>query len=334
MTAVKTNPLIMEKVRLSQMEALEKLLIDRYLPKKERDSTSNSSENWFSFLYNWIKNPLYYFTVIAGLLVNGVENFVFGHTLFALLPGISNPILLVGSAIFTVLNGVIFCAFEISMLQKALEISATAKELNALIPIYIQQVKKLNNINRILCDKTITIKPEDYQRYISLAAQFNTELIEKRRQINSYQEPRLQQIIKIGLLTFGALTSAASSYFLSTAYLAEASLLGTPIGWAFIVVSVLSGLTLYYAQGAKGIIKLVSPEIGQFNKFQQKINHFNAKTRQDFNAPNTLKNPLPLPKPSPPKTETPNTKRGRFFQPQPPSPAHSIKSHYSRGIPL
>ena len=67
----------------------------------------------------------YQFCMVFGFLEKAAGSFLFGSTLFALIPGIGRITLYILTTIYTLLDALLFYAFEVSFLRKAMGILTT-----------------------------------------------------------------------------------------------------------------------------------------------------------------------------------------------------------------
>ena len=217
---------------------------------------------------------------------------MFGSTLFALIPGISNPVLLVASIAFTVLSSVLFYAFEVTFLKDALGIHYKNTDVALFVEIYTSQLKTTISINQLLTTIHMQeVKNSVYNEYIQLTNLLNQDLRSKHAAIGPYPESILKKILKVGILAFGALSSIAGSYFFANALLTvlAASLVGTPVGWAIIGLTVLAGLGFYYAMDATSMIRLANPAFDKYHLLKKELEQFKDIYHDDLNLVTSIK---------------------------------------------
>ncbi|PJD92883.1 MAG: hypothetical protein CK424_04765 [Legionella sp.] len=230
----------------------------------------------------------YGFCMVFGFFDKAASSFLFGSNLFAAIPGLSRLSLLVLTSIYTLLDAFLFYAFEISFLKEALHIELVDDSACALNKIYMEQLDALVNINIMLHRReTFDWDAEIYSQYCQCMTAFNTHLIHKQSTMQDYVQSRLSTAIEYSVMTFGALSSVADSYFMAkTALLAlHVSFMSSPLGWAFVVAMVASALVFYYAMGVQSMSKLLHPDRDSFYTLKTGLTLF--KDRYEDSSPYT-----------------------------------------------
>ena len=202
-----------------------------------------------------------YFLLMFGFFDNAATSYFFGSTLFAFIPGISAPVLMIASIAYTVLEGVLFYAFDVSLLNDFLSFSYTKTPLNRLIETYSQQLQATIMINTEV-SSSLTLSAEDPELRADLlrfTCLLNKHLREKEWQVGTSKESAFKQAAKVGLVAFGAISSVAGSFFMITTFMAEA-FVATPAGIILIVLAVIIGLVFHYAMGTTGMSRIVNPD--------------------------------------------------------------------------
>ena len=219
----------------------------------------------------------YLFCLIFGTLENGASSFLFSANLFIVIPGISQFALYSLIAVYTLLDAILFYAFEVSFLKKALGIIATDNHDVLLNETYEQQLHAAMSINQILNDKiTHTWPQEDYAAYGSAMAMFNAHLLKKHQTMEAYKSSNLRIGIENGVVLFGALACVADSYFMAkTALLMfQISLMSSPLAFALVVGMVVACLVLYYTMRVQSMSKLLNPDRKSHNALKDGLDDF------------------------------------------------------------
>lgn len=252
-----------------------------------RHDADDFKKKKLSTFKRFFKKAFFSFLITFGLLEDAAGSYLYASALFTLIPGITNPVTKAMSAIFTILNCTFFYAFEVSILKEALGITSETIKVRSFIDVYIQQLKITTAINQLLTTANVlTMNQATYQEHTRLAVLFNDDLKAKQEKTGSYHESIPRKLLKWGVIGFGLLDSVSGSYFMSTSLLAiiSAPLLGTPVGWLIISLTVIAGLGFYYAMGAKSMIQLVCPERAKFKELKKSLDEFEPKNDHDFDA--------------------------------------------------
>lgn len=233
-----------------------------------------------------VLSVFYYFMVTFGLLQYISGSYLFAMALFSLIPKISNPLVIVLSMLFTVLDSILFYALEISYLKDALGITSEhGKNTESLINIYSKQLNVTCSINQLLTSTdSLTISQASYNEYIKFAELFNQDMKMKQKNLENYHETIWKKLLKWGVLCFGFLSSIAGSYFWASSFIevVAISLMGTPIGWCFIILTTIAQLGFFYTMSSKSMVELVHPELAKFELYKEALEQFQAKDRHDF----------------------------------------------------
>lgn len=241
----------------------------------------------------------YSFLLLFGLIEQASGSYIFALALFGIIPGISRPLLIGLSIIFTVLDAILFFAFEVSFLKSALKgtlgFPLSETKANSFIDAYLEQLTLATSLNAILSSThALTLDVEELDHYLKLSALINKDLLEKQKKFGSYQESLPKKILKWGVIIFGALSSIAGSYFMAISLLAaiSASLIGTPLGWALIALTIIAGLGFYASMNAKGMSELINPNKLKFNELKKDFSTFKPKSEADIAAIMSLRQSL------------------------------------------
>ncbi len=253
--------LTIKKQKLEIIQATERQLkkVLQHAMSVNLQEDEVDAEEGASALQQIARNIAYYFLILFGLFQDIAGSFIFGTTLFGLIPGIAQPFLTIAAIIYTALDSILFYAFEVSLLKDALGIPYSSNNLEEHIDAHRQQLKLASTINDDLSTlPAVTMDPGLYEQYTTLAILFNQDLRTQDAAMSDYQESVSKTILKVFLVTFGALSSIAASYFWADSIMSlwAASIIGTPIGWAMIALTVIAGLGYYYAMGGSSMVQL------------------------------------------------------------------------------
>ena len=261
-------------------------------------------------------NLLYYFLLVFGLLQDITGSFIFASFLFALIPGVTPLVITFLSVIFTMFDSILFYAFEVSLLKEALGFTTGKSDTPSLMALKIQQLTVTISINQLLSNiDVLTMNSLSYDNYTKLAVLFNQDMAFKQEHIGSYDELIWTTLLKWGVVGFGILSSTANSYFWATSLLEGVypSLLGTPMGWLFILLTITAGLGFYYAMGATGMIDLVNPDRVEFETFKEALLQFTPKIESDFEVVRSMKHIIVKPRAQDSSTQT-DAYEPRFYR--------------------
>ncbi len=228
----------------------------------------------------------YQFCMIFGFFDKAASSFLFGSNLFSAIPGLSHPTLLVLTSIYTLLDAILFYAFEISFLKEALGIEFVDDSSCELNKVYTEQLESVVRINIMLHRReTYDWDKADYDQYCQCMTELNTHLIRKQKTMKEYARSGLKMGIEYCVTAFGALSSIADSYFMAkTALLSlHVSFMGSPLGWAFVVCMVVSSLVFYYSMSVKSMSKLLNPDMQSYNTLKTDLTFF--KTQHEHSVP-------------------------------------------------
>lgn len=284
------NILDIEKQKLHIAQLFE-IIIKKEIPRQYIMPTL-PKETIKHSLNQTTRTFLYYFLLIFGMFECVAGSYLFAAELFMLIPGISNPVFIMATLIFTILSSVLFYAFEVTFLKEVLGIPYDDTEFAQLIETYSEQLKTTITINQLL--STIHMQNVDsstFDEYRELVTLLNKELRNKPNNMPSYPESTLKNILNAGVLAFGALSSIAGSYFFvkSMMMMVASSMLGTPIGWTIIALTVLSGLGYYYSMDAISMIRLAHPVYASYETLKKELNLFKEHYPDDLDSVKSTK---------------------------------------------
>ena len=226
----------------------------------------------------------YYFLLTFGLFEDAIGSYLYGSTLIGAIPGIPHPVLIV-------------C----SIMKQAFGIPLTTSKLHQLIQTHTEQVKRVTSINTLL--STLAVLPlsdTEYDEFITLAESLNNELRLNNQKIGQYHESIAKKILKYAVIAFGVFTSITGSYFMATTFITACALplLGTPIGWALIVLTMAAGLGFFYAMGGTGMANMVNPDREHFHHLKKELAQFEKNHENTLQESRQLKHLYSVKKPT------------------------------------
>jgi hypothetical protein len=221
------------------------------------------------------QQSLYYFLLGFGMFRDAARSYLFGLIVLSLIPGLMNPILIAGSALYAALDCILFYAFEVSLLKRALGIAY--EDIDESLEVYSQQMAL--TLEMVLCLPALVLTDE-HKNYREFLALVHADLEEKHTKMGEYTESIYQKGFKCAIIGFGAFSSGAGSYyFMVNVFLAvwAASLIGTPVGFALIALTIVAGLGFYYAMGASSMARLANKDYEQFKNLKKEYGFFEKK---------------------------------------------------------
>lgn len=240
---------------------------------------------------------IYRFCLVFGCVEKAASSFLFGSNLFILIPGISHFSLYILTTVYTLLDALLFYAFEVSFLKKALGVVLTNNSACLLNETYQEQLSTTIEINIILNRReTFDWDAKEYAEYCKAAKIFNTHLLKKNTEMKDYVTPTYKLFLEKGVILFGALSSIADSYFMAkTALLTlHISFMSSPLGCALVVAMVVSALVFYYAMGVKSMSELINPDRKSHNALREGLTLFsNEYGKRKPYQPKMLENSVP-----------------------------------------
>ncbi|HVT62597.1 MAG TPA: hypothetical protein VHD33_03830 [Legionellaceae bacterium] len=267
-----------ENRKLEIIQAIEHLLKNKMQHNPIIPLSAEDEETITNYQQTLIKLS-YQFCMIFGFFEKAAESFLFGSNLFAVIPGISNPTLLFLTCVYTLLDALLFYAFEISLLKKAFGIVFSDDNATLLNKIYQQQLQSVIHINIFLHGAEIWDWEAEYrEQMIKCMTVFNQHLIRKQQTMKAYHRDAWKMGIEYGVIAFGSISSIADSYFMAkTALLAlHISFMTSPIAWILIVGMVTASLMIYYATSVKSVMKLLNPDRKSYHALQERLTLFKS----------------------------------------------------------
>ena len=275
--------LYLKKIQ-AELELLLKPLEEKTAPQ-DLPISSDSISRWDKA--KPIANKILYpFFLTVGLAQDAAQSFVFSTDFFLQIDFLGRIAALVLSFVYTFLESILFYAFEVSLLKSVMGLSSK-EEMHSALDCYKQQVEAADAINHMLTDFLITkttLRFTAYAQYLEIASQMNADLKTKKGQFSKPQEiPILYQLLKWGIIAFGAFSKIVGSYFMATSLLTTISLSfslgleGSPLTWVLFGLFALASLGLYRCMEAKSMGELVTG--GQkFTDVQEQLSKFKPRT--------------------------------------------------------
>lgn len=266
-----------ELAKLSVIQSAHNLILDAINKNTSFDCAQNIKKE-----KNILKIILYYFFLLGGFAQQISGSYIYAYSFFALIPALTNFWLIIISIVYTVLDCVLFYAFQADLLKLALGVDFTSPDCLRVLETYEEQLRLILLMNEALTNVSIfksNIGVDEYRKYVRLVQLFNQDLSRKSDLMCNYQESIYRKMFKYGMYAFGVLSTVAASYFTAMALLVAigGGLVGTPIGWAIIGLLIISGLAFYYAMEGKSLFHLVNPDYTLFKDLQSKLSLFKNK---------------------------------------------------------
>ncbi len=268
-----------QKLRLIQRF---ETIINQHVPLRLRPKPTDAKSNE-ALLQQMYWQIFYNLLLVFGLFQDAVGSYLFWNALFLLIPSLSNPVLMALSFAATALSSLLFYAFQVTFLKAAFDLPQDHTHLGLLLASYSSQLETTTAINQVLSSMwMIPVDDSVYDEYIELLTLLNQDLQHKHNHMSAYPDTTFKQILKASTLVFGVFASIANSYFTTNLLmgLIAAPLLGTPVGWAIVLLSIVTDLGYYYAMGATSIVQLIHPDFQHYQAFKDHLESFHA-TYQD-----------------------------------------------------
>ncbi|NBX85169.1 MAG: hypothetical protein EBQ95_06150 [Gammaproteobacteria bacterium] len=256
-----------ERLKLALIKKLfdEQRILDF---KKNTDNTSNPT--------GLTEQGLYYFLVTFGLIEQCAGSFVFGASLFGLIPGLSKISLIAISLVYTFLDSLLFYAFEVTFLKEALGIESLNSEFKEMLKIYQEQLYYIELLNIHI--EALKRNPNFNHTILDTLEKINQDIIEKCETMQDHPLSTISQCVKYGVLSFGVLANVAESYFLAHSFLIllTPTLAFTGMGYLLIAITIIANLGFFYAMGASSVVKIMNPEFDDLKALKKNFNNFNS----------------------------------------------------------
>jgi len=123
---------------------------------------------------------------------------------------------------------------------------------------------------------TLVCTEDDFNNYVILATLLNASRVKIYDDIAAHQLSRIRKILKVGIIAFGVLTNIAGSYYFVLSSLAAVApaLVGTPLGWGIIVLTILAGIGFYFAMGGSAMANILNQDYDRFQVLKKDISDF------------------------------------------------------------
>ncbi len=273
-----------------EFEMRKLMIVNRLLAHLKGSVDVLAAENPKSSAYSQsVLKVAYLFCLLFGGLENGASSFLFSSNLFIIIPGISQFALYSLISVYTLLDAVLFYAFEVSFLKKALGIVATDNSKSLLNETYAQQLKSVMEINYILNAKeTAKWNQVDYEAYCAARDVFNDHLLKKNAAMLNYVSSPLLIGIEKGVVLFGAFSCVVDSYFMAQTALVtlHVSFMSSPLGFVLVVGMVVASLVLYYTMRVQSMSELLHPDRESHNALQADLIKFKRYVYPESYIPN------------------------------------------------
>ena len=268
----------LDELNNQEFEIRKLMIVNRLLAHLKGSADVLAAEDPKSSAYSQsVLKVAYLFCLLFGGLENGASSFLFSSNLFIIIPGISQFALYSLISVYTLLDAVLFYAFEVSFLKKALGIVATDNSKSLLNETYAQQLKSVMEINCILHAKeTASWDQGGYAAYCEAKDIFNGHLLKKHGMMQKYDSSNVLIGIEKGVVLFGALSCVADSYFMAQTALVtlHISFMSSPLGFALVVGMVVASLVLYYTMRVQSMSELLHPARESHNALQEDLIKF------------------------------------------------------------
>lgn len=244
------------------------------------------SPSLFWRIVEYGKMVVFFLASLAVQIFGVISEFLgISEMLLALIPIITNPILLAISVILTAVSVFVQLAGQVKTVGEefGIKFKTDAKEL---FKTYYKELKQAKKINLLLRDTEVagSFSDDERQDFTKLARKITNNIACKQAVLSEYEEPLWKKIIRWSLLVFGIVTTLAGSYFgaLSILTMAAPLLIGTPVGWAIIGVVAVSSLVLFIYANYDSILNLLNPALERVKKFMDKLEKFLADPNNDY----------------------------------------------------
>lgn len=258
---------------------------------------------------------LYWSLMVVGLLQQAVGSYLFATTLFSTIPGLLTVLLKGISIVYVLLDAIIFYAFNACFLKKALNLPQQSDNLDSLLKIYAEQLLITTELNQSLSSLLVLkMDKKQYEYYVELVVLMNQDLRRKNIKMQNYSDSSFNKVLKYGVIGFGLLSNIANSYYLGIAFSAAiAPVVGLFLSSVIIYLTIISGLSIYYAVGVTGIMRLANPNKESFDSLKMKLIEFSETYKNDLADVRAIRNEMSQ---IPRQISTSSTARLRLFDRQ------------------
>lgn len=258
---------------------------------------------------------LYWSLMVVGLLQQAVGSYLFATTLFSTIPGLLTVLLKGISIVYVLFDAIIFYAFNACFLKKALNLPQQSDNLDSLLKIYAEQLLITTELNQSLSSLLVLkMDKKQYEYYVELVVLMNQDLRRKNIKMQNYSDSSFNKVLKYGVIGFGLLSNIANSYYLGIAFSAViAPVVGPFLSSVIIYLTIISGLSIYYAVGVTGIMRLANPNKESFDSLKMKLIEFSETYKNDLADVRAIRNEMSQ---IPRQISTSSTARLRLFDRQ------------------
>lgn len=273
-----------ERYKLAIIEAIRDYLKQFYTEKN--NTTKNKKPGKWRRIQKWIKFGMFLFGDLIWFPSGIYFSYVGFRALMPLIfPAITNIVMLPIAIVLTIIDIGIQVLFKTITFKDKLKmpIGHRAKRF---LDVYEQQLKSTTKINELLHHPMVLrqIKREDFHSISYLALKFtNKDIAVKKAQLDQPEykpygkEHIAKSILRWAIRGFKIFTTITGGFFAAQMLvgLAFAPLLGTPAGWALIVILVAGLLAMYLATMHYDSLKgLFSPSLERFNQVKSEFDGF------------------------------------------------------------
>ncbi len=228
---------------------------------------------------NVLKKILYYFFLLGGFVQQASASYIYGYYLFSLISSLSNFWLIIIGVVYTLLDCILFYAFQADLLKTALGLEFTSPDSLRLLETYEEQLRFVTLMNRSLSSLLVItsgVSSEKYKEYVECVKLFNHDLLDKEAMMGQYHESIWRKSFKYGMYIFGILSTVAANYFTAHALLVSigSGLSGSVLGWIIIVLLTVSSLAFYYAMEGKSLYHMANPDYKLFKDVKKDLLFF------------------------------------------------------------
>lgn len=273
---------LQEQEKLDVIEAFD-VMIKHYLVLKSPLFSLIENQSDAPFIEP-PQDELYYLLLTLGAIKNAAGSYLYGNSLFSLIPGISNPLLIVFSFVYVIVNAVLFHELDISFITDALGMTDSSTDLSGVLDMYSKQLKTTLAINKLLLTMPMLLVDDvTWGDYLQLVALINKDIGNKHKHMKLYQESTLTECLNRAVIAFGGLSSVAESYFVANALMAtiSISLATTPTGWGIMILIVLVDLACYFSMGVTSLTQMMNPDYDDYQSLRKEWAQFDEKSCQN-----------------------------------------------------
>ena len=237
---------------------------------------------------------LYWSLMAVGLLQQAVGSYLFATTLFSTIPGLPAVILMGISVVYVILDAIIFYAFNTCFLKEALGLPQQSNNLGSLLKIYTEQLLITTELNQSLSSLLVfKMDKKQYEYYVELVVLMNKDLRGKNITMQNYSDSSFNKALKYGVIGFGLLSNIANNYYLGVAFAAViAPVAGPFLSSIIIYLTIISGLSVYYAVGVTGVMRLANPNKDGFDSLKIKLIEFSENYKNDLADVRVIRNEM------------------------------------------